>query len=199
MVGQNDTWREIDQFLRSRGIRIGPPTTGQTTGGKHAPTSYHYEGTARDYGLYDSDAPAVARALQPVAAQPNSPIAELFFAPLNIWYKHGHRVPGSSIGGHQDHCHVALEIGRHLSNGSAPPVHHHAGSPGHPANRPTISWGSSGDAVKLLQKKLNARGHHLVEDGIFGPMTNAAVMAFQRSHGLVVDGIVGPRTWAALG
>jgi peptidoglycan hydrolase-like protein with peptidoglycan-binding domain/Flp pilus assembly protein TadD len=35
-------------------------------------------------------------------------------------------------------------------------------------------------------------------DGLFGPRTWRAVVAFQASQGLRVDGIVGPRTWAAL-
>lgn len=35
-------------------------------------------------------------------------------------------------------------------------------------------------------------------DGIVGPMTNAAVLAFQRREGLTIDGIVGRQTWTAL-
>lgn len=60
---------------------------------------------------------------------------------------------------------------------------------------PTISYGSRGAAVKVLQQKL----HGLVADGIFGSQTRAKVKSFQRAHRLVQDGIVGPRTWTALG
>jgi peptidoglycan hydrolase-like protein with peptidoglycan-binding domain len=35
-------------------------------------------------------------------------------------------------------------------------------------------------------------------DGIFGPLTEAGVRAFQEAHGLLVDGIVGRQTLAAL-
>jgi hypothetical protein len=38
----------------------------------------------------------------------------------------------------------------------------------------------------------------LVEDGIYGPKTRGAVIAFQQRSGLVADGIVGPKTTAAL-
>ncbi len=35
-------------------------------------------------------------------------------------------------------------------------------------------------------------------DGIFGPLTESAVKAFQQSKGLADDGIVGPLTWPQL-
>ena len=59
--------------------------------------------------------------------------------------------------------------------------------------------GNTGDAVKELQKRLNANGYTLDVDGKFGKKTEEAVRAFQKKNGLKVDGIVGPKTWAALG
>jgi peptidoglycan hydrolase-like protein with peptidoglycan-binding domain len=35
-------------------------------------------------------------------------------------------------------------------------------------------------------------------DGVFGPGTEAAVRAFQRTQGLVPDGIIGPKSWGLL-
>jgi hypothetical protein len=61
-----------------------------------------------------------------------------------------------------------------------------------------ISFGSTGTSVELIQVALNRYGAHLVVDGIFGPLTRAAVIRFQRAHRLKADGIVGPITWRAL-
>lgn len=58
----------------------------------------------------------------------------------------------------------------------------------------TLKIGSRGEEVKMLQRKLN-----LIDDGIFGKITDEAVRDFQKKHGLTVDGIVGPKTWAQMG
>ena len=59
--------------------------------------------------------------------------------------------------------------------------------------RRTLAYGSSGNAVAVLQRDL-----HITADGVFGPRTRAAVISFQRTHRLLVDGIVGSQTWGAL-
>ncbi|WP_291353114.1 peptidoglycan-binding protein [Desulfosporosinus sp.] len=65
---------------------------------------------------------------------------------------------------------------------------------------PTLQEGSTGPAVVNLQELLRARGFYTGNiDGIFGPLTRSAVVAFQGSMGLVQDGIVGIKTWTALG
>lgn len=65
---------------------------------------------------------------------------------------------------------------------------------------PTIlRRGSRGLAVRDLQSRLTALGMAPGPiDGIFGPLTEAAVRRFQASRGLTVDGIVGPATFVAL-
>ena len=58
----------------------------------------------------------------------------------------------------------------------------------------------TGSTVKKIQEALQARRFDPgLMDGIFGPHTQAAVIAFQLESGLVGDGEVGPITEAALG
>jgi Rv2525c-like, glycoside hydrolase-like domain/Putative peptidoglycan binding domain len=63
---------------------------------------------------------------------------------------------------------------------------------------PTLQQGFTGPAVKTMQTTLNKHGAHLTVDGIFGPATKAAVIAFQHAQHLTADGICGPLTWAKL-
>jgi Putative peptidoglycan binding domain len=60
-----------------------------------------------------------------------------------------------------------------------------------------VQQGSNGDAVRAVQSQIHSRGDgaQIAIDGIFGPLTNDAVRAFQTLLGLTVDGIAGPQTW----
>lgn len=66
---------------------------------------------------------------------------------------------------------------------------------------PTLRRGSKGAYVKELQTLLNYSSMdsiNLAVDGIFGPLTEIAVISYQKLHGLKGDGIVGPLTWGQL-
>jgi len=59
-----------------------------------------------------------------------------------------------------------------------------------------IRVGERGDYVRQIQACLNrVNNAGLNEDGVFGPLTQAAVINYQRTNGLNPDGIVGPLTW----
>lgn len=62
----------------------------------------------------------------------------------------------------------------------------------------TLNVGSTGSDVANLQKILNAQGANLTVDGKYGPLTAAAVKAYQSKNGLTADGIFGPQTSGAL-
>jgi peptidoglycan hydrolase-like protein with peptidoglycan-binding domain len=71
---------------------------------------------------------------------------------------------------------------------------------GSTASTDILSIGSRGSEVVVLQDRLGDEGSNVVpHDGIFGPLTNAAVIRFQNDRNLTPDGKVGPRTRSALG
>lgn len=57
----------------------------------------------------------------------------------------------------------------------------------------SVAKGVDGDIVKWIQRRVGAS-----DDGEFGPLTESAVKTFQDAHHLLDDGIVGPQTFAAL-
>ncbi len=61
----------------------------------------------------------------------------------------------------------------------------------------TLNRGSYGDQVKALQQYLVGMGYTNVKpDGVYGPITEAAVKEFQTDNGLSADGVFGPNTKA---
>lgn len=68
-------------------------------------------------------------------------------------------------------------------------------------NLPLLKMGSTGGAVKTVQRLLVALGYKLPRygiDGDYGAETAGAVVRFQFDRRLVGDGIVGANTWTAL-
>ena len=67
-------------------------------------------------------------------------------------------------------------------------------------NAADYSWGSTGETVRDIQKKLKRWGYFNGNiDGIFGLQTYESVLDFQEKNNLKVDGIVGEQTLNALG
>ncbi|MER7072367.1 phage tail tip lysozyme [Terrabacter sp. NPDC000476] len=63
---------------------------------------------------------------------------------------------------------------------------------------PVLRQGSTGEAVKGLQRELVDAGYSLTVDGSFGPATYSALRSYQSKSGLVVDGVAGNNTWGSL-
>lgn len=63
----------------------------------------------------------------------------------------------------------------------------------------TLKEGSTGTEIRILQSDLQSLNYNVGPvDGIYGSQTKAAVQNFQRNSYLLEDGIVGPQTYAAL-
>lgn len=63
-----------------------------------------------------------------------------------------------------------------------------------------VYWGSRGDQVAQVQRRLKQWGYYDGSvDGVFGQGTYDAVVRFQRKNGLKADGVVGSSTAAAMG
>src|SRR3954451_1561482 len=60
---------------------------------------------------------------------------------------------------------------------------------------PVSRNGDQGHPILTLQELLRAHGHAIAVDGVFDPVTEAAVRAVQTAAHVTVDGIVGPQTW----
>lgn len=84
-------------------------TITSTTGGTHAPGSYHYQGRAFD-ASNGTDTPQERAYFLDAAGRWGSKMLELFYDPIGWYIKNGAKVPGA-IGGHSDHVHTAMQRG----------------------------------------------------------------------------------------
>jgi peptidoglycan hydrolase-like protein with peptidoglycan-binding domain len=91
--------------------------------------------------------------------------------------------------------HLPVDILLGWVKGSAAPVPAPGG--GGVAVGDTLRIGDRGAPVEGWQRILRGAGHDIAVDGAFGPATEAATKAFQRTLGVAADGIVGPQTHAA--
>lgn len=102
-------WPALDVVVASAGLRHNPPVGGQSY--RRGGTTWHGVepgGHARDYGLIDADALAVARLFRPLAQHRPDLIPELFGAD-GIGHDEGspYQAPGHT----GDHTHVAIRPG----------------------------------------------------------------------------------------
>ena len=71
---------------------------------------------------------------------------------------------------------------------------------GMPRAEAAVAWGSKGEQVSQVQRKLKQWGYYSGSvDGVFGQDTYNAVVRFQKKNGLTADGVVGTQTAAAMG
>ena len=73
-----------------------------------------------------------------------------------------------------------------------------SGSTGASGTFQKLRSGDTGTAVRTLQKALGDLGYNVTADGSYGPLTVAAVTAFQSLNGLTADGVAGTETQTVL-
>jgi peptidoglycan hydrolase-like protein with peptidoglycan-binding domain len=109
------------------------------------------------------------------------------------WTNMPHSVPGSVATQYENTPGYDLSLVTD-PNWPRPPA-----KPSPPAAQwPDINPPATGTLVEVIQYLLGAHGHAVAVDGHYGPKTEAAVEAFQRSVGLYPNGGVGVLTWPKL-
>ncbi len=150
---------------------------------------------------------------------------KLWGSPIYIGYAFKRIWQGGHAGMSQHYAGLAMDIGQNLTTAMrdalriaainselfsyveprvlTPTWVHIDGRMGKPAcstgGYPLVKSGSKGVYVMVLQDALIYRGYLKGSlDGLFGPVTKAAVINFQKAMRLSADGIVGCNTWRAI-
>lgn len=107
-------------------------------------------------------------------------------------------VKGKHSGSRSGDWQTDMELTPHSSSGGGKAAASTAAATRAAATYAKVQYGSRGKPVQRLQEALNRQGAGLDTDGLFGPLTRAAVISYQGARGLKRDGIVGPRTWGEI-
>ena len=177
-------------LVRYSGATVGPGSTGPVVGALQAALGVTADGQFGDLTAAAAAAFRVAHGL-PAGHQVDAAMwrALLAAAPASSPAP----TPGAASGA------APGAAGASGSGGASGPVtaggSASAAAPAPASARPALSYGSTGEAVLVVQRAL----HVTPVSGWFGPVTRTAVAAFQTGRGLPVTGVVDPATWAALG
>lgn len=124
--------------------------------------------------------------------------------PWGIYGIHGTNRP-HSIGGDASHGCIRMlnrhveELYEYVRPGIQVTIHGHILGRMHEEPRP-LAQGATGGDVQLIQTRLKNLGFfHGHCNGKFGPQTEAALRAYQRSEGLPADGLIGFQEYVRLG
>jgi hypothetical protein len=98
---KQDPLQQILDYGRAFGL-----TPSSTTGGQHAPGSFHYQGRAADFGDAANSVEDLRRAHQFLLDHPEG-IQEAFYD-VNPAYIDNEQVTQGTFGGHGDHLHLAI-------------------------------------------------------------------------------------------
>ncbi len=176
--GHNETWGHVTINIDRDYLSLGSPT---------APAESHCGGVPVDFPNYRrvtaTSNPALTKALQCLLTEQQAYAGPLTgtldpgtLTAMNTW-KRAHGLHASSSWSRR--AWMTL-----LATGV----------------QPVLKYGSTGSAVRDLQRTLNAAvpGTNLPVDGIFGPLTDIALRGWQIGTHRTAFGVANPTTWAAL-
>jgi hypothetical protein len=105
--GQAGSYKDVMRLGKQFGLNV--QGVEQTTGGHHAPGSYHYRGEAVDFGDA-TNSPAALQRFAEYARQHPGEFSEFFYNPAGFGIKDGKLIEGMTVAGHDDHLHAARSL-----------------------------------------------------------------------------------------
>lgn len=107
-AGRLKNWKDLQKLARQFGLENDPGNY-QTTGGNHEAGSLHYSGRAVDFGDARNSPDRLKKFSKYLSRHAGMlGINEIAYNPMGWGVDQGHRIPGMTWEGHDDHLHVGL-------------------------------------------------------------------------------------------